>query len=146
MYKWINNSKYTDIASNFNCFDNSFIVGTSKIFFYKTNLKSKKLFLLLLDWSLWARFNLFRNTHGPDIVLSTVPGIAQPPPSFRSMLTNSRMPRPVSGLCTISPASSRCQRVTIGSAAWLGPQRPSTPRPRRPVRPSGLSGRLSFTA
>jgi hypothetical protein len=64
------------------------------------------------------------------------PGMAQPPLSFRSMLTNSRMPRPVSSSRTIwSAALSRFQRVTIGSAAWLGPQRPSTPRPRSPVRP-----------
>eukprot|EP00964_Phaeocystis_antarctica_P159069 scaffold129989_cov63-Phaeocystis_antarctica.AAC.8 len=37
---------------------------------------------------------------------------------------------PVRGLCL----------VTIGSAAWLGPHLPSRPRPRSPVRPSGLSG------
>lgn len=30
--------------------------------------------------------------------------------------------------------------VTIGSAAWLGPQRPSTPLPRSPVRPLGFRG------
>jgi len=28
--------------------------------------------------------------------------------------------------------------VTIGSAAWFGPHRPKQPRPRMPVRPTGL--------
>ena len=34
---------------------------------------------------------------------------------------------------TTSPFSLRCHRVTMGSAAWLGPQRPSSPRPTENV-------------
>ena len=31
-------------------------------------------------------------------------------------------------------------RVTIGSAAWLGPHFPSSPRPEIPVLPQGFRG------
>ena len=71
---------------------------------------------------------------------STIPpGIAHSPVSRRSMLTNSRTGLP--SLSTGFPASSRAQRVTIGSAAWFGPHLPSTPLPCSPVLPCGLSGR-----
>ena len=71
------------------------------------------------------------------------PGMAQSPVSLLLIATNSRMGFPAS--ITLSPLSSRCHRDTIGSAAWLGPQRPSKPRPFIPVRPIGFLNRQCNT-
>merc|ERR1740131_804053 len=68
------------------------------------------------------------------------PGIAQPPPSFLSMHTNSRIFSPDSEFTAMFPTLSLCHLVTTGSAAWFGPHRPKIPRPWRPVRPRIFSG------
>ena len=61
---------------------------------------------------------------------STIPpGMAQSPVSLRLMAT----------ICSCPVCGWK--RVTIGSAAWLGPHLPSSPRPRMPVRPRGLTGK-----
>jgi len=63
-----------------------------------------------------------------------LPSLTIPPGSAHSCVSLRRM----ASSCTWPVSGSR--RVTIGSAAWLGPHCPSSPRPRSPVRPCGLSG------
>ena len=65
------------------------------------------------------------------------PGMAHCLLSVLMIATNSSTFLPWSR--TISPAFL-FHRVTIGSPAWLGPHRPSMPRPFIPVRPRGFRG------
>ena len=74
---------------------------------------------------------------------STIPpGMAQIPVSFLWIQTNSRICLPVVEFLRASPCSPCFQRVTMGSAAWLGPHFPSTPLPDTPVLPRMLRGLL----
>lgn len=65
------------------------------------------------------------------------PGMAHSPLSLRLIATNSSTGLP-KYLMISRVTKSRFQRVTIGSAAWLGPKRPSKPCPAMPVRPAGF--------
>ena len=61
---------------------------------------------------------------------STIPpGMPHCPTSLRLIAT----------ICNLR-LSVGCHRVTTGSAAWLHPHLPSSPRSAMPVRPRGLSG------
>mmetsp|Transcript_67415 Transcript_67415/g.175511 ORF Transcript_67415/g.175511 Transcript_67415/m.175511 type:complete len:248 (+) Transcript_67415:246-989(+) len=61
------------------------------------------------------------------------PGSTSPPGSLNS-------PAPARATMTCRRPVSGSVRVTIGSAVWFGPHLWSAPRPRMPVRPSGLMG------
>lgn len=53
-------------------------------------------------------------------------------------------PVSIRSICPIAVAENYL--VTIGSAAWLGPQRPSKPLSASPVRPRGLLGQQFMIA
>ena len=73
------------------------------------------------------------------------PGIAHSPVSLLCIETNCKIGLSLSWCLSTCPFSVRFHLVTIGSAAWLGPYRPSIPRPESPVLPLMLSGSLFLT-